>query len=271
MQNPCIFQIFVVPLQTEMKKYAQVILLSLFFVLPMVAQAEKAPSAPVTGIEPIAGRTAELVGELIPKPDDPVLQQSMDVVLKAVDTVLCDTVQLPVFWYRHVWTEPGTVSAMLKDSNGKDSVRLILTLQIENCDKCKPILVNKFDRFLFVDNAKVRELFPEREVLVYQWFKNDTLIEDATEDEYLEETILHGVYQVFLTLDDATEVCSNIIDLSNTVVPTVTTIRAYNSRGVLIGTWQTSEPNERPQLPAGIYLLLIEQGGQVYREKVFVP
>ena len=76
---------------------------------------------------------------------------------------------------------------------------------------------------------------------------------------------------MFLTLDDSTEVCSNIIDLRSTVVPAVTTIRAYNSSGVLLGTWETSDPDERPQLPSGIYLLLIEQGDNVYSEKVFVP
>ena len=136
---------------------------------------------------------------------------------------------------------------------------------------CPTILVNKYDWVLLVDNVTVRELYPDRQVVSYRWFKDDELIEDATEDDYSEESILHGVYQVFLTLDDSTEVCSNIIDLRSTVVPAVTTVRAYNSSGVLLGTWQTANPEERPQLPAGIYLLLIDQGDNVYSEKVFVP
>ena len=136
---------------------------------------------------------------------------------------------------------------------------------------CPTILVNKYDWVLLVDNVTVRELYPDRQVVSYRWFKDDELIEGATEDDYSEESILHGVYQVFLTLDDSTEVCSNIIDLRSTVVPAVTTVRAYNSSGVLLGTWQTANPEERPQLPAGIYLLLIEQGDNVYSEKVFVP
>ena len=71
----CIYRKKFVPLQTEMKKYAQAILLFLFFVLPMAAQTDDLcldgtllfredfggndPSEPRVGTDPVVGMTYE--------------------------------------------------------------------------------------------------------------------------------------------------------------------------------------------------------------------
>lgn len=136
-------------------------------------------------------------------------------------------------------------------------------LEVAECDRCKPIIVNKYNWVLLVDNVKVRELFPNRTVLRYQWYKNGEAIDGANEDDYSEYDELHGEFQVILTLDNGEEVCSNILEI-NTAVQEEQPVHVfiYDSRGV---------PVRENQVTHGIYLYRYEQGDQVWTEKKLIP
>ncbi len=136
-------------------------------------------------------------------------------------------------------------------------------LEVAECDRCKPIIVNKYNWVLLVDNVKVRELFPNRTVLKYQWYKNGEPIPGANEDDYSEYDELHGTFQMILTLDGDEEVCSNILEI-NTAVQEEQPVHVfiYDSRGV---------PVRESQVTHGIYLYRYEQGDQVWTEKKFIP
>lgn len=136
-------------------------------------------------------------------------------------------------------------------------------LDVEECHRCANIIVNKYNWVLLVDNVKVRELFPNRTVLGYQWYKNGEPIPGANEDDYSEYDELHGTFQMILTLDGDEEVCSNILEI-NTAVQEEQPVHVfiYDSRGV---------PVRENQVTHGIYLYRYEQGDQVWTEKKFIP
>ena len=136
-------------------------------------------------------------------------------------------------------------------------------LDVEGCHRCANIIVNKYNWVLLVDNVKVRELFPNRTVLGYQWYKNGEPIPGANEDDYSEFDELHGTFQMILTLDGDEEVCSNILEI-NTAVQEEQPVHVfiYDSRGV---------PVRENQVTHGIYLYRYEQGDQVWTEKKFIP
>jgi hypothetical protein len=155
----------------------------------------------------------------------------------------------------------------------------MLHVEIEHCDppvpprppdpptppepECYPIIVNKYNWVLLVDNIAVRELFPNRTVLRYQWYKNGEPIPGANEDDYSEYDELRGTFQMILTLDGDEEVCSNILEI-NTAVQEEQPVHVfiYDSRGV---------PVRENQVTHGIYLYRYEQGDQVWTEKKFIP
>lgn len=136
-------------------------------------------------------------------------------------------------------------------------------LDVEECHRCANIIVNKYNWVLLVDNVKVRELFPNRTVLGYQWYKNGEPIPGANEDDYSEFDELRGTFQMILTLDGDEEVCSNILEI-NTAVQEEQPVHVfiYDSRGV---------PVRENQVTHGIYLYRYEQGDQVWTEKKFIP
>ena len=138
--------------------------------------------------------------------------------------------------------------------------------------ECYPIIVNKYNWVLLVDNVAVRELFPERTVLAYQWYKNGEAIVGANDDDYSEQNELHGTFQMMLTLDGGEEICSNIIELAEEQEETpVASMRLYNSNGRLLREWKTTDTNEKPVLPQGIYFLRIEQAEEIFTRKIGIP
>ena len=138
--------------------------------------------------------------------------------------------------------------------------------------ECYPIIVNKYNWVLLVDNVAVRELFPDRTVLAYQWYKNGEAIVGANDDDYSEQNELHGTFQMMLTLDGGEEICSNIIELAEEQeeMP-VASMRLYNSNGRLLREWKTTDTNEKLVLPQGIYFLRIEQAEEIFTRKIGIP
>ena len=130
-------------------------------------------------------------------------------------------------------------------------------LDVDNCNRCANIIVNKYNWVLLVDNIAVRELFPNRTVLKYQWYKNGEPIPGANEDDYSELDELHGEFQMILTLDGGEEVCSNILEI-NMIEPVEapTRVYIYDSRGVPVRH--------------GIYLYRYEQDDHVWTEKKLI-
>ena len=194
------------------------------------------------------------------------------------DTTVCDT--LPqITWREKSFALADTLRDTLRSSCGFDSVYYMLHVEIEHCDppvpptppdpptppepECYPIIVNKYNWVLLVDNVKVRELFPNRTVLGYQWYKNGAPIPGANEDDYSELDELHGTFQMILTLDGDEEVCSNILEI-NTALQEEQPVHVfiYDSRGV---------PVRENQVTHGIYLYRYEQGDKVWTEKKLIP
>ena len=185
-----------------------------------------------------------------------------------IDTTVCDT-EMPFTWHDHEFTEPGWFT--YTGIGDKQYIIYTYSLATEPCDTCAPIIVNKYNWVLLVDNVRVRELFPGRSVTAYQWYKDGAPVAGATEDDYSERNELHGTFQMFLTLDGGEVVCSNTIKLLDTPETPVLTVKAYNSSGLLVRQWQTTDPAERPLLAPGIYLLRFESEKNTVTEKWMVP
>lgn len=198
-----------------------------------------------------------------------------DVQTVELDSIVCGYL-LPFTWELEghfvIFGSPEVQEVRIPHSRWPNCTQTVYSLSLDtvHCDLLYPIIVNKYNWVLLVDNAKVRELFPERTVVGYQWYKDEQPISGATGDDYSETNELHGVFQMYLTLDGGDVIRSNIIDLSHTPEPQSAHVRAYNSSGVLICQWDTSDPAEYPALPAGIYLLRIEQGETCLSRKIIV-
>ena len=198
-----------------------------------------------------------------------------DVQTVELDSIVCGYL-LPFTWELEghfvIFGSPEVQEVRIPHPRWSNCTQTVYSLSLDtvHCDLLYPIIVNKYNWVLLVDNAKVRELFPERTVVGYQWYKDEQPISGATEDDYSETNELHGVFQMYLTLDGGDVIRSNIIDLSHTPEPQSAHVRAYNSSGVLICQWDTSDPAEYPALPAGIYLLRIEQGETCLSRKIIV-
>ena len=186
------------------------------------------------------------------------------------ETTICGY-ELPYTWHNAVFDNPGTQSYMEQSPRGCDSIEYILTVDTVYCVRRFPIIVNKYNWVLLVDNIAVRRLFPDKTPVAYQWYKDDEPIAGATEDDYSEQNELHGVFCLLLHFADGGSVWSNIIDLSRTPTAAPVHVKAYNSSGILIREWQTSDEEAGLSLPPGIYLLRYESGDEVFTEKLFVP
>ena len=190
-----------------------------------------------------------------------------DLLTVTADTVVCDTL-MPYRWRDTLFTEPATYEILYKDQRDCDSVLYILSLDTIHCERfipepdpepepepepevLYPIIVNKYNWQLLLDNVTLRQLFPNRTATAYQWYKNDQAIDGATEDDYSEQNELHGVFQLQVTLDGSQLIWSNILSIldSEAEVPVETQI--YN--------WQH------------LYLIRYEQGDKVWVEKKLIP
>ena len=201
-----------------------------------------------------------------------------DLITITADTTVCDTL-MPYRWRDTLFTEPAKYEILYKNQRGCDSLLYVLTLSTTYCERpepptppdpptppepeCYPIIVNKYNLVLLVDNVKVSELFPNRTVQTFQWYKNGEPISGANEDDYSEQDELHGEFQIILTLNGGEEVCSNILAINvEQQAQQPIQVRIFNSHGM---------PVSENQITRGIYLYRYEQGEIVWTEKRLIP
>ena len=186
------------------------------------------------------------------------------------DSTICGYA-LPFVWHDAVFDRPSTQTVIEKNERGCDTFVYTLTVDTVYCVRRYPIIVNKYNWVLLVDNIAVRRLFPDKTPVAYQWYKDDEPIAGATEDDYSEQNELHGVFSMLLHFADGSSVWSNIIDLSQTPTAAPVRVKAYNSSGILVREWQATDEQGGLSLPPGIYLLRYEGGDEVFTEKRIVP
>ena len=194
------------------------------------------------------------------------------------DTTVCDTL-LPYRWRDTLFTEPARYEILYKDQHDCDSVLLLLTLDTVHCEREEPptppdpptppgpefypLIVNKYNWVLLLDNVTFARLFPDRFARNLQWFRNEEPIPGANDDDYSEYKELHGRFQLRLDLDNDQTIWSNILEINLTEpVEQQIQIYIYDSRGM---------PVREDQVTHGIYLYRYEQGEQVWTEKKLIP
>lgn len=177
------------------------------------------------------------------------------------DTVVCHS-SLPFTWQGMAISGEGLWTETIQDRWGVDSVYYVLQVDTMNCDQLWPIIVNKYNWQLICDNVVLRKLLPERTPTAFQWYKNDQLINGATEDEYAEQNELHGVFQLKVTLDKGQTIWSNILTILETPDEQPLRVQVYNSQGLGISEERAKH---------GIFLLRYEQGDRVWTEKRLIP
>ncbi len=214
---------------------------------------------------------------------EPPIPPCPELLTITADTTVCDTL-MPYRWRDTLFTEPARYEILYKDKRDCDSVLYILTLSTEHCERpdpptppdppeppdpptppepeCYPIIVNKYNWVLLVDNVAVQKLFPNRMVQAYQWYKNGEPIPGANEDDYSEQDELHGEFQMILKLDGDEDICSNILEINiEQQAKQPIRIRIFNSHGM---------PVSENQITHGIYLYRYEQGDKQWTEKKLV-
>lgn len=186
-----------------------------------------------------------------------------NVIVQNYDTVVCDTL-MPYRWCDTLFTESATFEIICKDNRGCDSLLYILHLDTFHCDRLYPLIVNKYNWQLLLDNVTLRTLFPDRTARSYQWYKDDLPIPGATDDDYSEQNELHGRFQLRIELDNNQTIWSNILEIN---VQRSTTndqlqVHIFNCHGL---------PVREDQLTRGIYLYRYQQGDTVWTEKRLIP
>ena len=188
----------------------------------------------------------------------------------------CDTL-MPYIWHGFgdsaVIAEEGEHIIEIPSKRWPDCIayRITVILNVEHCERevLYPIIVNKYNWQLLCNNVRVRELFPQKTVSGYQWFKDNTLIPGATEDDYSEQNELQGAFQLRLTMDNGQYIWSEILTIQTTSNAAPNRIRIYNQSGWL--TYQAEGDTSLPPLAKGLYIILIEQNGEQFIEKKLIP
>lgn len=185
-----------------------------------------------------------------------------DLIIITADTTVCDTL-MPYRWRDTLFTEPATYEILYKDQRDCDTLLLILKLTTEHCEREEPptppepepetlypLIVNKYNWQLLLDNVTFARLFPECTARALQWFKNEEPIPGATGDDYSEQNELHGRFQLRLELDNDQTIWSNILVILDTEAEVPIKTSVYN--------WQN------------LYLIRYEQGDKQWTEKKLV-
>ena len=201
---------------------------------------------------------------------EPPIPPCPEMLIITEDTMVCDTL-MPYRWRDTLFVEPTTYEILYKDQRDCDSLLYILTLSAEHCERPDPptppdppeppdppqpqtqypLIVNKYNWQLLLDNVTFRKLFPERTATTMQWYKNDEPIPGATDDDYSEQNELNGRFQLRIELDNNQTIWSNILIISDTKEEAPIEIKVYR--------WQN------------LYMIRYEQGEKVWTEKRLIP
>jgi hypothetical protein len=190
-------------------------------------------------------------------------------IMLTFDTLVCDTL-MPFIWtigsqtfvFERVETQerelPHSKWTMCTDTG------YVVRLDTFHCERLYPLIVNKYNWQLLLDNVTLRRLFPDRTARSYQWYKDDLPIPGATDDDYSEQNELHGRFQLRIELDNNQTIWSNILEI-NVQRPTTNDqlqVHIFNCHGL---------PVREDQLTRGIYLYRYQQGDTVWTEKRLIP
>lgn len=177
------------------------------------------------------------------------------------DTIVCDTL-LPFIWNGLVFDDPSVLEVMELSPRGCDSILHIYNVDTFHCERLYPIIVNKYNWQLLCDNMALRRLFPGRTAKAFLWYKNDSPVPGATEDDYAEQNELHGRFQLRVTLDGEQIIWSNILEISDSIEEIPARVHVYDSHGAEV---------REDQITHGIYLYRFEKGGTIWTEKRMIP
>ncbi|MDY6406581.1 MAG: hypothetical protein SPK97_05575, partial [Bacteroidales bacterium] len=123
-----------------------------------------------------------------------------EMVTITADTTVCDTL-LPFTWTLRNKTfvfEHAEIQVLdIPHPKWTDCTDTSYTLHLDtfHCEKLWPLIVNKYNWVLLLDNVSLARLLPGRTARAYQWYKNDAPIPGATDDDYSEQNELCGRFQ----------------------------------------------------------------------------
>lgn len=190
-----------------------------------------------------------------------------DEIMLTYDTLVCDTL-LPFTWtignQTFIFERVETQQRMIPNPERPTctDTSYVLRLDTFHCERLYPVIVNKYNWQLLLDNVKLQQFFPSRTALAYQWYKDELPIVGATDDDYSEQSELHGRFQLRLELDGNQTIWSNILVINTEQAEQLPVrVRIYNSHGM---------PVTEDQVTHGVYLYRYEQGDQVWTEKRFI-
>ena len=190
-----------------------------------------------------------------------------EMVTITADTTVCDTL-LPFTWTLRNQTfvfERAEIQVLdiphLKWTDCTDT-SYILHLDTFHCEKLWPLIVNKYNWVLLLDNVSLARLLPGRTARAYQWYKNDAPIPGATDDDYSEQNELCGRFQLRIVLDNEQAIWSNILEIGEAQEELPVRVTIFNSWGMLVRENQVSH---------GVYLYRYEQGEKKWTEKKLIP
>ncbi len=190
-----------------------------------------------------------------------------EMVTITVDTVVCDTL-LPFTWtlrnqtfvFEHAESQVRDIPHP-KWTDCTDT-SYILHLDTFHCEKLWPLIVNKYNWVLLLDNVTLARFFPQNVARAYQWYKNDAPIPGATDDDYSEQNELCGRFQLRIVLDNEQTIWSNILEIGEAQEELPVRVTIFNSWGMLVRENQVSH---------GVYLYRYEQGEKKWTEKKLIP
>ena len=190
-----------------------------------------------------------------------------EIVTFTIDTMVCDTL-LPFTWVignqTFVFERAETQEREVPHSKWTECISesYVLTLDTFHCEKLWPIIVNKYNWQLLLDNVTLARFFPHHFARTYQWYKHEVPIPGATDDDYSEYNELCGRFQLKIEMDNGQTIWSNILEIGETQVEEPIRVRIYDSHGV---------PVQENQLSHGVYLYRYEQGDRKWTKKRLIP
>ncbi len=183
------------------------------------------------------------------------------------DTTVCDTL-LPFTWTLRNQTfvfEHAEIQVLdIPHPKWTDctDTSYILHLDTFHCEKLWPLIVNKYNWVLLLDNVTLARFFPQNVARAYQWYKNDAPIPGATDDDYSEQNELCGRFQLRIVLDNEQTIWSNILEIGEAQEELPVRVTIFNSWGMLV---------RESQISHGVYLYRYEQGEKKWTEKKLIP